>query len=438
MKTNDLTGMGLRNLWRRKTRTILTVLGVVIGSSAILLMISLGLGQERAFQKSLEMFGNIRIIEVDNYGSWDSDGKTETPKLNADTVEMIKQIEGVQSVLSSYGTYVQLKAGKYEGGAQLMGVNLDDLEAFQFKLGEGELPKPTDKNALIVGASFAEMFYDPRSREWQPADFDPLITPIKGFVGGEYDQNGNKKRAMTFKVSGMLEPSGNNDYTVFMDQAALLKLIEDEERKNPNGNGGGKKKNEEREYERVQVLCETIDDVEVIHQTLKDMGLGAYSPIEYVKYEKQKMQTQQMVLGGIGAVSLLIAAIGITNTMIMAIYERTKEIGVMKVLGAEVKDIMKLFLFEAAIIGLLGGLVGIGISLIGSDVINAVNASMQADMMGNFDYYGELPEIQDISYIPMWLIGSSLLFSTFIGVVSGFLPAVRATKLSALEAIRNE
>jgi ABC-type antimicrobial peptide transport system permease subunit len=87
---------------------------------------------------------------------------------------------------------------------------------------------------------------------------------------------------------------------------------------------------------------------------------------------------------------------------------------------------------------LLGGLVGIGISLIGSDVINLVNANMQADMMGNFEYYGELPEIQDISYIPFWLIAASLLFSTFIGVVSGFLPAVRATKLSALEAIRNE
>ena len=436
MKVRDLTGMGLKNLWRRKTRTILTVLGVVIGSSAILLMISLGLGQERAFQKSLEMFGNIRIIEVDA-NSYSEPGKEpkERPVLNPKTVEEIKQIEGVKEVLAMYTGYVELQVGRYQGGAQVMGVDLSVLNAFSYNVEFGRVPDEAEKQTLVVGSAFSTSFYDPKARNWTPITIDPLTAKFKGYVNGIVDNKGNKKRGVPFSVSGIMKATGSNDYLVFMDQKQLLKLLADEERKNPPADR--KTRAKIKNYERLQVLCTNIDDVEVVHEKLKEMGFNAYSPIEFVKYEKQKMQTQQMVLGGIGAVSLLIAAIGITNTMIMAIYERTKEIGVMKVLGAEVKDIMRLFLFEAAIIGLLGGLVGIAISLVGSDIINHVNAGMQQNMVANLGYDPGTGALE-ISYIPFWLIALSLVFSTLIGVISGFFPAVRATKLSALEAIRNE
>lgn len=440
MKVRDLTGMGIKNLWRRKTRTILTVLGVVIGSSAILLMISLGLGQERAFQKSLEMFGNIRIIEVDANGGMPmeagtSDGQKEKPVLNVKTVAEVKALEGVKAVLAMYSGYVELQAGRYQGGAQVMGVDLSVLESFTYTVDQGRMPAPTEKNTLVVGSAFSTSFYDHKARIWTPITIDPLTAKFKGYVNGMFDTKGNKKRGIPFNVAGVLKATGSNDYMVFMDEKQLLKLLADEERKNPPADK--KQRGKVKNYERLQVLCDSIEDVERVHEALKEMGFNAYSPIEYVKYEKQKMQTQQMVLGGIGAVSLLIAAIGITNTMIMAIYERTKEIGVMKVLGAEVKDIMRLFLFEAAIIGLLGGLVGIGISLVGSDIINHVNASMQQDMAANLGY-DPSNGMLEISYIPLWLIVLSLVFSTLIGVISGFLPAIRATKLSALEAIRNE
>lgn len=437
MRIKDLISMGLRNLWRRKTRTFLTVLGVLIGSSAILLMVSLGLGQERAFQKSLEMFGNIRIIEVDPYGMWNPETgeNSEAPELNDQALKMIEEIEGVEAVLGMLSAYVEMQAGKYMGGASVMGVDLDQLETFQYKVSQGRLPEITDKNALVVGASFKDMFYDPRARQWQPVTIDFTQTKLKGSVNGSYDQKGNKKRTTAFMVVGTLQSSGSNDYMVFMDKMALSQLIEADKKKYPTGEKKPTKKDTGPTYERAQVLCESIDDVVVVHETLKGMGFGAYSPIEYVEHEKQKMQMQQMVLGGIGAVSLLIAAIGITNTMIMAIYERTKEIGVMKVLGCDVWDIMKLFLFEAAIIGLIGGVIGVGVSLVGSDIINQINAGMQSGFeMG----YGVSEEMLEISYIPVWLMTTSLVFSTCVGVLSGLLPAYRATRLSALEAIRND
>src|SRR5690606_21611287 len=146
---------------------------------------------------------------------------------------------------------------------------------------------------------------------------------------------------------------------------------------------------------------------------------------------KQTAGIIQAVLGGIGAISLLVAAIGITNTMVMSIYERTKEIGVMKVIGASLRDIKRLFLFESALIGLLGGILGVIFSYLLSFIINHFGASFMGNFLGTG---GE----SDISIIPIWLILAAMAFSALIGIISGYYPARRAMNLSALEAIRTE
>ena len=139
---------------------------------------------------------------------------------------------------------------------------------------------------------------------------------------------------------------------------------------------------------------------------------------------------QQAVLGGIGAVSLFVAAIGIANTMMMSIYERTKEIGVMKVLGCDMDNIRDMFLMESGFIGLMGGVVGIILSLSISKIINVLymqsNAAMYSMSAG------------DISRIPLWLLGLALIFAVLVGMLAGLFPALRAMRLSPLSAIRNE
>lgn len=164
-----------------------------------------------------------------------------------------------------------------------------------------------------------------------------------------------------------------------------------------------------------------------VQDYLTNLGYEAYSNAEWVQSSQQSMATIQMVLGGIGAVSLFVAAIGITNTMMMSIYERTKEIGVMKVLGCDLRNIRSLFLMEAGFIGLIGGIIGLGLSFAISTVINKLAATSQEYMITS-----------GISYIPFWLIGLSLLFAILVGMVAGFFPARRAMKLSPLAAIRNE
>ena len=140
--------------------------------------------------------------------------------------------------------------------------------------------------------------------------------------------------------------------------------------------------------------------------------------------------TLQLILGGIGAVSLLVSAIGIANTMVMSIYERTKEIGVMKVLGCVVTDIRKLFLFEASIIGLLGGGLGLGLSYLTSFLLNKYAPQIGGALGLNSEY--------DISIIPLWLAAAALAFSILIGIISGLYPAIKATKIKAIEAMRTE
>ena len=142
------------------------------------------------------------------------------------------------------------------------------------------------------------------------------------------------------------------------------------------------------------------------------------------------MQVFQLALGGIGAITLLVAAIGIINTMTMSIYERTKEIAIMKVIGATFTDIRLLFLTEAGMIGLFGGLMGLIFSYTLSFVIN----QLSGDFMGNYMGTGEALHL---SVIPWWLALFAIVFSIMIGLLAGVYPANRAVKLSPIEAMRS-
>ena len=172
------------------------------------------------------------------------------------------------------------------------------------------------------------------------------------------------------------------------------------------------------------VKVKDMKDVERVQQAIKDMGFQASSLTEYLNSMQEQSRMLQMVLGAIGAISLIVAAIGIANTMVMAIYERTKEIGVMKVIGASVRDIRMLFLTEASFIGFMGGIAGIIISFAVSKIINVVALNMG--------------QTYNISVITWYLAVSAVLFANLMGTAAGFMPAVRATKLSALAAIKTE
>lgn len=438
MNSRDLIAMGLRNLWRRKARTFLTILGVIIGTASIIVMLSLGIGMQETFMKNLEDMGSLTLIDVypkwDRWGDEEDSGPQKKISLDDKAVEQMREIENVIGVMPFMNVYVDLIAGRYQAGVSINGIDVDEMDKFDFMTQEGRLPTKFGKNEIVFGQEVGRQFYDPksRSRRWEPVEIDLMEANLKMILNEEYSGNG-KPRGRKVNVVGILaESNGEYNWNAYMDIDQLTKIQEEVARKNKNSGNNNDRRNrndDENKYESVKVKVDDMKNVKAVQDQIKEMGLEAWSLSDILENMKQTSAGIQAVLGGIGAVSLFVAALGITNTMIMSIYERTREIGVMKVLGAELKDIKRLFLFEAGLIGLLGGVIGIGLSLGISKLINNIGFNF---MNGG---YGDA---SSISVIPLWLIGLSLVFSILVGVISGYYPARRAMRLSALEAIRTD
>lgn len=180
-------------------------------------------------------------------------------------------------------------------------------------------------------------------------------------------------------------------------------------------------------YDSAKVYVDDMKNVIAVQKQITEMGYQAESQMEWIEQSKASTNMIQMVLGGIGAVSLFVASIGIANTMMMSIYERTKEIGIMKVLGCDMNRIRDMFLIESGAIGLIGGLTGVIFSFIISIVINALGVAASVSGVEG-----------DISRIPLWLVISAIIFAVIIGMLAGFFPSLRAMKLSPLTALRND
>jgi ABC-type antimicrobial peptide transport system permease subunit len=438
MKLIDILNMGVGNLLRRKTRTLLTVLGVVIGAASIIIMLSIGFGLKEGMHAQLGGAGSLTIIQVQERGAEDDDGtknrQKKKPVINTAALKAFGAIENVVAVTPQKSTFLHFMSGKYVANVNVVGIDAAQMEAFGFKVKEGALVKPGE-DGIVFGHHASYSFFDPRRDSWAEGDDSrpPLVDVMNGKMKATFDlgyeetirnnEGGLKPKVYKVKVVSITTPESEGAWSAYMDLAALQKLIKDKEKYDPPVNDTRKK---EEKYEAALVKADKIENVLAVQDVIKEMGYKTSSAAEYVKSIESSFNTLQLALGGIGAISLIVAAIGITNTMVMSIYERTREIGVMKVVGAAIKDIKILFLLESGLIGLGGGLLGVILSYITSYLINSL--------------IGQSPEGPGTptSIIPLWLAAASLGVSFAVGVLSGYLPAQRAMKLSALQAIKTD
>lgn len=452
MKFSDLLRMSSSNLLRRKLRTALTVLGVVIGTASIVVMISLGLGLQKSSMEQIEQYGGLTTINVNTWGNYNYDSSSSQEELRIDdgVVETIANIPHVEFASPILSVSVLAKQGVYEGNLQIQGVTQEALQNMDLKIGEGELPKAGDPLSFFYGNQVISNFYNAKTNQYywdnpDAIDVDLMNNPV--FVIFDTDayyqsQNGGDGGSTTpvtppkkyiIPTSGMMaggtDDYSENSYNVYADidalKAELKKIFKNKAIPGQPTNKAGKPY-KEIYYDEVYVRVDKMENVTTVQKAIQEMGYGANSNAEWMEQTKEQMKMIQLVLGGIGAVSLFVAAIGIANTMMMSIYERTKEIGIIKVLGCDLGNIRTMFLMEAGFIGFFGGLIGLILSGIISVVINVLAGS------ASDGYYG------GISYIPIWLVAVSLAFAVLVGMMAGFFPALRAMKLSPLAAIRNE
>lgn len=446
MNSLDLINMAIGNLWRRKMRSFLTILGVVIGTSSIVIMLSLGIAMDANFKEQLAQMGDLNMIEVYNHGFYDesmSSNKNKSPTLDDQTVAKIRKIPGVKAVMATKRGYYKMAVGRMVGYVSVIGIDPNILEDFDFKMEEGRLLVSTDKDAIIFGKNISRDFYNPKLRnnnygwgsEGDNVDLlsNNLIMTSDMDYGesrnqnNERDENYTPPKIYNVKGVGIIEESFNEkDYNAYMNITALEKIIEEDERNNRQNSSRRNRDGNQDKYQEIRVKTNEIEDVEKVQDIIKNMGFQTFSLTDISKSMKETSRNIQAILGGIGAVSLFVAAIGITNTMIMSIYERTREIGVMKVLGANLGDIRKMFLIEAGIIGFFGGIIGLILSYSVSFGLNKIGGGFLG--MGG----------TSMSVIPINLALGSIIFASFIGIISGYSPARRAMNLSALEAIKTE
>ncbi len=455
MKFLDLLRMSSSNLWKRKIRTVLTVLGVVIGVASIVVMISLGLGLSRSMMEEYESYGSLTQITV--YEPWESSGNEEDVKrLDDNLIAEIESLEHVESVDPVLSLSVLAKYGSYEANLQLQARPAKSFQGLGINVGEGRLPGEDDKLTFFYGSEVLQNFYNAKGSGgsyWETGilpDIDLMNDPIFIiFDTSAYYQSQNLSeggqpvappKKYLIECCGVEATPGEDEWTqygwyTFCDIDQLIpelkrifknKVIPGQ----PSTKTG--KPYKEIFYNQLYVNVDDMSNVTEIQNYLSELGYEAYSNAEWIESNQKTMGYVQAVLGGIGAVSLFVAAIGITNTMMMSIYERTKEIGVMKVLGCDLRNIRSLFLLEAGFIGFIGGVIGLILSFTISFIINKASAGAENSII----YVGEASS--GISYIPFWLVLLSMVFAVLVGMVAGFFPARRAMRLSPLAAIRNE
>ena len=442
MRPDDLFSIGVNNLIKRKLRTFLTLLGVVIGTAAIVVLVSLSNGMDESFKNQIEQMGSLNNIDV--MKPWEGKpGGVSGAKLKLDdkALQSFEAIANVEAVLPIKETYMRIWVGRQVADKSIIGTDLAKLEVFGAKLLKGHTA--SGQNTVVFGFAADQSFYNPRNQGdfmgggWveppkpgEEVPYNPklnLLTKLIMTADYEYPDNRNsapdQKKPKKFKAKGVgiLARTGNYmlDDGAFVSLKTLKQMIKEDAKLMDNRDA---LKNLE-QYDRMIVRVDNIDNAAAVQKQIKEMGYEANSLMDIINEMKKTSQVMKLVLGGIGAVSLLVAAIGIANTMVMSIYERTREIGVMKVIGADLVDIRNIFLVESGLIGFTGGIIGVMLSYGVSAVINMIAGSQ----MGG----------QQISLIDFKLVLFGIAFSTGIGLISGYSPANRAMKLSVLNALRN-
>lgn len=540
MKIFDIISSCFQNLFRRKIRTMLTLLGVMLGSASVALTFALGEAVKQNNQQLLEQNANLQDIQVSTkdtgaYGSDVSSNNEDKKYLDDRFIKSVKEIPGVKAVkyeliVPADVKFIAGRGDRYLGITEIKAVDFEELDAFGLRLKDSmSFPKNMDNMLhkdsidIILGEYFDYQFCDAKQKDRdkrfrglhapssiyvmkkynQPVPsklLPPFVNSSKEdiFVGimYNYDQQNlpdsqsdnesnqgkdinnsinsgekNVPRYKKYKVNRIgtldwdLMKDDPNDmfafeyaFEAYVNIETGKKLIKEKKRLNRNiKNLNAKKKtiNEpEFVYENIVVKAESIDHVADISKEIAKMGYEARNAINTIESEQLRTRSIQFVFGVLGGITLLVSALSVATTMITSVYERTHEIGIMKVIGCKIGNIQIMFLIESAIIGLLGGAVGMGLSFMLVNFMNKLvdpqtnieNLGILAKTIADFTEgmksstfaYSNSNVAMKMAIIKpgLWIL--VIIGTTLIGLIAGYIPSIRASRVSALKAIKDE
>lgn len=431
MSWRNLFHLVRRNLLRMRMRVAMTAMGVVIGTASIVLLISLGAGLQKSSEESMASFGEITEITVYAPSQFTvfgvSPGESQMAILDNKELQEIKELPGVVAatpIISMYGG--EIRFNRLTGHANIKGIDHREVDNLQFKMASGTAR--LGQWQAIVGARFANAFADPKGgRVNEAPDLQGQTLMLVMTRIGEDGQP--LTRQIRIRVTGVLASTGGEkDYSLYLSIKDVDEALTFISGRRPNYDRDG--------YSQALVKVSEARYAIPVEQAIIQKGFFAYSMQTMIQQNNLMFMIIQAVLAGLGGVALLVAGFGIANAMVMAIYERTREIGLMKAVGARNREVLLVFLAEAGSIGLIGGIGGLFFGWAGGGLLNYVGKAYIASMV--LQQGGGGADIPSIVYTPIWLAVFALAFSALVGVASGIYPALRATRLDPIKALRYE
>ena len=476
----DLLKLAFRNLREAKLRATLTSMGVIVGVAVIVTMVSFGLGLQRNLLsrfKALDLFNEMSVYGKSIAGALDRSRRTDRPPgprlPNADApthfldeaaVSEIAKLPGVVYVEPAVFFFVQIRTNGKTFGDDVAGCNVPNLSSRFKEFEAGQMISSPNADEAVVSFEFLRNagFAAPADAIGKTIEF---LVPAKDAktedneedqpsffglpLGGEEtpQPKGGIEVARTFKIVGVLKevkPNGGPGPSRGLMPTAEINIPIAAAHQWSIEHTGEQTKvimalaresgvisdNDKPSY--LSAVVRVTDPVALtdVRKRIKDMGLGSFSIVDQLDQIRTVFLIINSVLGMLGGISLLVASFGIANTMIMSILERTREIGIMKAIGAEDREIKLIFFFEAAVIGVVGGVIG---SI----------AAWLIDVVANRLAYRFILKPQGASFVdffhlPPWLWLGAILFALGVSILAALYPAARAARIDPVRALRHD
>ncbi len=404
----EIFKIAIRNLKRRAVRSILTIIGISIGIASIILFVSIGVGIKNIVIGSFGEVGNELIVtpSVDESG--------EASKLSMKDLRQIEKIKGVLSVSPRLQDFFYLE---YRGAVEpciVIGVDAVREKKMGVDMLKGRFLKKNEKFSAVLGFKRQNISKTHDKNKGKTIQINVRrYIKLKSF---------EEEKEYRFKVVGILKESGLAGQAFFGGDNAVVVPIETLR----------KISNSKEEISYIVVKLEDPRSADRVSRKIEKItNANVISMKKLIESINKFFKIVQMIFFAIGSIALIVAGLGIMNTMLMSILERTREIGILKAIGAKKKDILKIFLAEAGIIGLIGGLIGVLFGFIISNLGNIAAKHVLSKSLGI-----AVAEIPAIIQTPPWLFLFAILFSTVISTIFGLYPALKASSLDPVEALR--
>lgn len=422
MQFNDQIDFVRQHIKKNKLRVFMTILAATMGTAFLIVLASVGFGIHDTMRK--EILDNRLVNQIEVYSS----------EMDQAKVEELKKRDKVKAVVfrQSVGINQETELDGYTGNNTMTVTDFQEEKKVGFALKEGRLPE--NKHEVVVGSHFAENLLEQKADEAAPEPStykEPLIGKQFIYKMGLYEKNELFPEETALTIVGIAKEPAKDwvmDTNVYADTAIMPELnqifthhVEDE--------------NSELFYGNVNVYADNLENVTTVSKALKDEGYSVYSIADQLEQLDVFFLAFKAGLVFVGTIAILIASIGIFNTMTMAVTERTREIGVMKAIGASPKLIQRLFLMESAWIGIVGTIIAVAISYGVSLIANMVLPIIVSAALGEEEFAS-----LDITFsiIPWQLVVIASAISISVAMISGWRPARKATKIDVIQALRQE